>query len=202
MKTKIFFILLVGVFLGFVFSYTTYEVIEKTSTPEFCMKCHEMAPMRASYDTDVHGGAGRTGIRVNCVECHLPHDNLFNYVFTKAKNGLTEVKTHFFGDVKSINWHKLREKRAKFVYDDGCIKCHTNYLTNKKFKKKALKMHKHYKSLKGTKKKLGCASCHNEVGHNGLNNMLNIYHPQYKLYIKGSKIEKEKIEKRLYGEEK
>lgn len=196
---KIVFVLVIGVVIGLVGTYGSYKAIEVTSTPEFCVKCHEMAPMRASYDSDVHGGAGKTGIRVNCVECHLPHDNLVNYVYTKARNGLAEVKTHFFGDVDSIDWQKNREKRGHFVYDDGCVKCHTNYLTNEKFNKKALKMHKHYEELKGSKKEIGCANCHNEIGHNGLNNMLNIYHPQYKLYIKGSKVEKAKIDEKLYG---
>lgn len=199
MKTKIFITLLVGAFIGLLVAFSTYEVVQKTSGAKFCSSCHEMAPMRAAYETDVHAGAGKSGIRANCVDCHLPHDNLANYLFTKAKNGLLEAKVHFLEDTTKLPWQDMRKQRQHFVYDDGCKKCHTNYLDNEKFSKKAIQMHKHYKSLKGSKKELGCASCHAEVGHNGLNNMLNIFYPKYPLYEKGSRTQKEKIEKKLYG---
>jgi len=192
--------LLVGAIIGLITVYASYTAISMTGTPQFCVVCHEMAPMRASYDKDVHGGMGESGIKVNCVECHLPHDNLVNYVYTKAKNGLSEVNTHFFGNPDLIDWKKKREYRASFVYDNGCIKCHTNYETNQKISAKARQMHRHYNKLKGSDKQLGCASCHAEVGHKGLNNMLNIYKPQHMLYEKGSAIKKAEIDMRLYGE--
>jgi len=198
-KKKIPLLLVVGIVVGFIVSYTSYEAISRTGTPQFCVVCHEMAPMRASYDNDVHGGNGKTGIRVNCVDCHLPHNNLVNYVFTKAKNGMSEVGTHFFGNPDAIDWQQKREERAKFVYDDGCIKCHSNYATNEKISPKARQMHEHYNGLLGTNKELGCASCHAEIGHNGLNNMLNIYKPEHALYEKGSAKEKIKINEKLYG---
>lgn len=196
---KIPMMLVAGVVIGLITSYVSYEAVTRTGTPQFCASCHEMAPMRAAYDQDVHGGNGKTGIKVNCVECHLPHDNLVNYVYTKAKNGLGEVSMHFFGDVDAIDWHKKRERRTEFVYDNACIKCHTNFETNKKFSPKARQMHKHYKSLLDTQKQLGCASCHAEVGHKGLNNMLNIYQPQHFLYEKESEKSKAKIDEELYG---
>lgn len=198
-KKKIPLLLVVGVIIGLVVSYVSYEAITRTATPGFCVLCHEMAPMRASYDQDVHGGKGKTGIKANCVDCHLPHNNLFNYVFTKAKNGASEVGVHFFGNVDAIDWQEHRKERANFVFDDGCIHCHTNYATNEKFSPRALEMHKHYNSLIDTDKKLGCASCHAEIGHKGLNNMLNIYKPEHKLYETGSAKEKERINERLYG---
>jgi len=200
-KRKIPLFLVVGVLIGLLISYLSYEAITRTATPGFCVMCHEMAPMRASYDQDIHGGNGKTGIRVNCVACHLPHNNLFNSIFTKAKNGVSEVGLHFFGNVDAIDWQKNREERAKFVYDEGCIKCHTNYATNEKFKPKALEMHQHYNALLKTDKKIGCASCHAEIGHTGLNNMLNIYKPVYPLYKEGSAKEKQKIDEKLYGKD-
>lgn len=192
-------LLIGGVIIGLVLSYTSYETVSRTGTASFCASCHEMAPMRASFDQDVHGGNGKTGIKAHCVDCHLPQDNMVNYIFTKAKNGISEVNTHFFGDVDAIDWHKKREERTSFVYDNGCKKCHTNYDTNKKFNPKALQMHKHYKSLIGTDKQLGCASCHAEVGHKGLNNMLNVYQPKHFLYEVESAKEKVEINQKLYG---
>lgn len=202
LKNKILLLLIIGVFSGLGLAYVSYEVIMQTGTPQFCTLCHEMAPMRASYDQDVHGGKGKTGIKVNCVDCHLPHDTLFNYLFTKAKNGTKEVGTHFFGDVDAIDWKKHREQRAHFVFDNACIKCHTNYATNDQLKPKALEMHKHYNALLNTDKALGCASCHVEIGHKGLGNMLNIYKPEYPLYMQGSEKERLKIDEKLYGKGK
>ena len=62
-------------------------------------------------------------------------------------------------------------------------------------------MHAHYQSLLNTDKQLTCASCHAEVGHSGLNNMLNYWKPEYKIYEKKAAIKKEEIKKAYFGED-
>lgn len=202
MRKYILFILAIGIFLSLIFSYTTYEIVTKTGTAKYCISCHEMAPMKASYDQDVHGGSGKSGIKASCVSCHLPHDNMVNYLFIKTKKGIKESAIHYFTDTNKIDWHKKREQRDTFVYDSGCIKCHTNYDINNKYSSKAIQMHSHYKELLNTNKKLTCASCHVEVGHNGLNNMLNIYDPVHEIYKKEMIRKKEKIDQKLFIIEK
>jgi len=58
-------------------------------------------------------------------------------------------------------------------------------------------MHAHYASLKGTDKEIGCASCHEEVGHTGLRSMLNYYKPEYKFYEGKLDKQREAVEKKL-----
>ncbi len=195
---KIIFIGFVGIFIGLVISWITYEGLHRTSNDKFCVVCHEMRPMVSSYHQDVHGGSGKSGIKADCITCHMPHDNVFNYIYTKAKNGIVEGKIHFFGDVDAIDWNANRENaREHFVYDEGCLKCHSNYLTNKFISKQGIKMHKHYASLLNTSKKIKCASCHVGVGHAGLRNTLNYYKPEYEYYKGKFKEEKEKLETAL-----
>ena len=112
-----------------------------------------------------------------------------------------EGYVHFFKDPEAIDWHKNREKREHFVFDNGCVSCHTNLVDNKLTSAQAQKMHAHYQSLLNTDKQLTCASCHAEVGHSGLNNMLNYWKPEYKIYEKKAAIKKEEIKKAYFGEE-
>ncbi|DAB34008.1 MAG TPA: cytochrome C [Sulfurospirillum sp. UBA12182] len=196
-KSKLFIFVMAGVFIGLLFSLGMYEGLHRTSNDKFCIVCHEMAPMVASYHSNVHGGAGKSGIKVACVTCHLPHDNVLNYIYTKAKNGVVEGAIHFFGNPDAIDWHKNRQRRDEFVVDEGCISCHTNYTTNPNISEKGIKMHKHYVSLQDTDKQIGCASCHVEIGHKGLRSMLNYYKPEYEFYDGKFDSKKEAVEKQL-----
>jgi napC/nirT cytochrome c family protein len=51
--------------------------------------------MVIAYQDDIHSGKGKTGIKAQCVDCHLPHDNIVKYVYQKAKNGVFNT-SHFF----------------------------------------------------------------------------------------------------------
>lgn len=202
LKNKIVWIALGGALIGVLFSLSVYEGLHRTSDDRFCIVCHEMKPMVAAYHNDVHGGAGKTGMKVDCVTCHLPHDNVLNYIFTKAKNGVVEGAIHFFGNPDAIDWRDNRSKRDHFVKDEGCMGCHTNYTTNTAISEKGRTMHAHYASLKNTDQSIGCASCHAEVGHQGLRSMLNYYQPEYEYYKGKLDKYKEAAEKKLAEEMK
>lgn len=180
----------IGIVVGLLFGWLTYEGMHRTSDDKFCVSCHEMRPMVSSYYNDVHGGNGKSGIKVSCVSCHLPHDNIFNTIYTKAKIGIKEVGIHFFGNPQDIDWYAKREDKAKFVYDEACKSCHTNYQTNTSISKQGLKLHRHYNNLAKMDKAVNCVACHVEIGHDGLRSTLNYYNPQYEFY-KG-KLEKQK----------
>lgn len=194
---KILLWIVVGGFLGLGASYATYAGLKATSDEKFCVVCHEMTPMAIAYKRDVHGGAGKTGIRVECVDCHLPHDNLINYIYTKARNGVVEGYKHFFSDdfnITSPYWLENMKHRSRYVFDDGCLKCHSNYLKNEQISSQGLKMHEHYANLLNTDKKIGCASCHFEVGHNGLKSILQYFSPEFSIYEKTAKEEAKRLE--------
>lgn len=183
--------------IGFMVVLPVHYALDKTSGDKFCVVCHEMEPMVMSYQHDVHSGKGANGIKAKCVDCHIPHDNLAKYVLTKAKNGIVEGYIHFFGDPDSIDWHKNRKNKENYVFDNGCMGCHTDILNTTTSKDNAKRMHTHYAKLLNTDKEIKCVSCHVTVGHGGeLRNYLEYYKPTYKIY------ERKMMEKKIQSKQK
>lgn len=177
---KIIYIAILVVVLAIVLSFCVHSGLKLTSNDNFCVKCHSMEPMVSSYYDDVHGGANDKGFKASCSTCHLPHDNLANYLFTKAKNGIVEFTITALDKEKNINWDEKRAKRASFTYDSSCLECHVDILKKKSAKnEKQILMHKHYEDLKGGKKELSCVSCHVNVGHKGLRGKIHQVQPIY-----------------------
>jgi len=174
-------IVCIGIVIGLLVSLGTYKGVKETAGDKFCILCHSMEPMVEVYKEDVHGGNNALGIKAKCVSCHLPQDTLMNYLYVKAKNGAVEVAITAFGKPENINWYKKRAHRKSFVYDSGCLSCHTNILEQTNAENpKQLEMHKHYESKLLTNKKLSCVSCHISSGHESLRNKLNELKPEYK----------------------
>ncbi|MGY4107194.1 MULTISPECIES: cytochrome c3 family protein [Aeromonas] len=157
------------------------EVVKATGDERFCGSCHEMKPMVEAYRHDIHGGSNRVGFKAECADCHLPHDNTFNYLLKKATSGLNDVYKVTLTDTSKIDWLGKRDRREEFVYDSGCLSCHQGLLektvaTNPK----SLQMHAHYQEMQQKGEKLQCVSCHVTIGHNGeLRSRLNETQPEY-----------------------
>lgn len=59
-------------------------VLHHTSSTEFCYLCHSHdAFIRPEYEASTHFN-NASGVRAGCGDCHLPHDNWFGLVWTKA----------------------------------------------------------------------------------------------------------------------
>ena len=159
---------LVGIFATV--SWISLEtMIELTGDETFCASCHTMKPMAAAYREDVHGGKNTWGIQAKCVDCHLPHNNSVNYLFRKAVLGTHDVFAEFAFDLDKIDWVANLENREDFVYDSGCLHCHTNLEAASERNNKMFVAHKPY-FLGETQKH--CVSCHQKVGHKGLKEKL------------------------------
>ncbi len=143
----------------------TEMMIEETGGKEFCTVCHTMQPMGAAYEADIHGGANNSGVKAKCVDCHLPHDNPFVYLYGKASIGFHDVWAQMTYDLDAIDWQAKREHREDFVYDSGCTHCHSNLEKATLADSKAFVAHKPY-FLGKTEK--SCVSCHTAVGHKNL----------------------------------
>lgn len=188
----------VGTLIGLLFSCAVYFGLKETSDAKFCALCHEMEPMILSYHQDVHGGAGRTGIQVDCVACHMPHESLLGYIFTKAKNGVVEGSIKFFYGTDHINWVENRANRDQFVFDSGCLECHREIIDPREGREtQAVRMHEHYKKLLNTPQKIACASCHTDTGHQSLRTILNYYKPEFEIYQDALQEDKERFMKSL-----
>ncbi len=139
--------------------------VQSTSTVEFCNSCHEMNPFYETWAAGKHGTDAKGVIRARCVDCHLPHDSLANYLSTKTKAGLHDIKAHWMG--KKTDWLGIWKNRGPYVhaaYESGCKECHKKLIAPG-IPLKAITGHKAY--LNGETKRT-CLDCHHDVGHGDL----------------------------------
>jgi nitrate/TMAO reductase-like tetraheme cytochrome c subunit len=59
-------------------------VVHETSSTEFCFACHSHQQfIRPEYEASSHF-KNAVGVCAGCSDCHLPHDNWFELLYTKA----------------------------------------------------------------------------------------------------------------------
>ena len=137
-------------------------MVHATSGAEFCGRCHTMEPMVVAYRRDVHGGANATGTAADCSGCHLPHDGSISYLIAKVQTGFHDVWAQLTYDLDEIDWQAKRAERDHFVYDSGCLHCHSRLEEATSSNSKAFVAHKPY--FLGLVDRT-CVSCHDAVGH-------------------------------------
>lgn len=164
----------VGFAIAIIFIFGGHTAIKATSGERFCNSCHSwMNPMAETYNMDVHGGMNSSGIRAQCVNCHLPQDSLIANLAKKGVNGIVEVTSMLVNDPKDMDWQKHREKRETYVFDSGCLSCHKKIETTVLQSEQAKIMHEKYSLYKNADTNpLSCVSCHKNVGHKGLSKKL------------------------------
>jgi cytochrome c-type protein NapC/trimethylamine-N-oxide reductase cytochrome c-type subunit TorC len=136
--------------------------MEPTSTSAYCgSKCHEMQTAYQTWEISGHG-AGYNGIRVECVDCHLPpKDKFFTYVAVKAYTGGKDIYKHYFGG--EYDSDKIRKKVLDSMRDETCIYCHDNLLTRPSGPAARIA---HTASLaQPDSEETGCLACHEYAGH-------------------------------------
>ncbi len=158
-------LLFIGVIVGVGLAFATYEVSENTAGASFCGSCHTMKPFVSAFRIHVHGGDNRYGFQTRCNDCHLPHDGLIHYLFIKAKASTNDMWVETFDNTAKIDWPEKLKSGRRFVYDSGCLACHTNLQTRTLSNPRAFLPHRMYFS--GTTSK-SCADCHSGVGHKHL----------------------------------
>lgn len=158
-------LLVTGVAVGIAFSFGVYEIAERTDSANFCGSCHAMKPFVASFQAQVHGGNNQFGFSSKCNDCHLPHNNVLNYLSVKAITGVNDVWVNTFNDASKIDWIEKLKYPSHYVYDSGCMECHGNLQAKSLSNPRAFLPHRGY-FAKTTEKT--CADCHNDVGHKHL----------------------------------
>lgn len=147
-------------------------MVETTNTDTFCAGCHAMTPFRSSWREAVHGGRNPKGVAAQCVDCHLPHGDLLEYVTAKAVTGIGDVVQNLVLDVHKIDWMAQAERnRTVFTYDSACRSCHLE-LTPPGMPRGGFIAHRAY--LRGDAGKM-CVECHNHVGHHEMKRYVDAY---------------------------
>lgn len=144
------------IFIGaiIVFAIVAFVAIEITSQPEFCARCHEIAPAVESWRQFSHN-------EVSCMECHADPGAIG--VIKRKAGAYKEVYIHFFGEVP-------KEMEANVKYDN-CLLCHSGKRSSKYPQAKNIveedndlvTLHKDIIA-----EKTSCLNCHKEVAHGNL----------------------------------
>ena len=129
---------------------------------KFCASCHVMEPFVAAWQESKHGGRNRSGIVVQCYQCHLPQDGLAHFTAAKVYHGLRDIVSNFSVDGKMVDWSgNADRRRTNFTYDSACLSCHVNLLPEW-LSSKGIQAHKQYVVSPASR---ACTVCHPHVGH-------------------------------------
>ncbi len=169
-KTKRWLLFFAGLLIGVFIMLGGKKAITVTSSDAFCQSCHIHPHAEDSWRKSVHYH-NASGVRVHCVECHLPPEGSFNHFTAKVKTGLHDLYAYHFKDSASFDWESKRqlEYAVKIVYNESCIRCHQNLFT-KGLSAEGGTAHLYYEE-NAEKLNLQCINCHLDAGH---------YNPNYK----------------------
>lgn len=99
-----------------VFIFVTGAPAYAGTDPSTCNNCHVMD---SQYEDWYHAGHARVA---TCVECHLPHDNVFHYYLAKAQTGMHDVYVFSTGQTPVLIRAKPETDRT---LQANCIRCHS-----------------------------------------------------------------------------
>jgi cytochrome c nitrite reductase small subunit len=139
-----------GIYLLKISKATSYL----SDDPSTCVNCHIMAPQYATWGHSSHRQWA------SCNDCHVPHNNVFNKYFFKAKDGLRH----------STIFTMRAEPQVIFIHEEGqevvfnnCKRCHTNLLD---IDQKLVNIN--FNHAHSNRK---CWECHREVPHGRVNSL-------------------------------
>lgn len=93
------------------------ELLAKSEAPIFCGGCHVM---EEQFEAWAHAGAHR---RKQCVDCHLPNENVALHYFWKSVDGMKDVVLFYSGMAKE---HATISAHGVKVLQANCIRCHSS----------------------------------------------------------------------------
>lgn len=124
--------------------------------PETCINCHVMNSQYASWQHSSHREVA------NCNDCHVPHNNVVNKYFFKAKDGLRHSAI-FTLRLEPQVIH-IKEAGRKAVHDN-CIRCHGHLFEDANMQ--ALTCSGSNTNRVGRE----CLECHRETPHGRVNSL-------------------------------
>lgn len=153
-------IVLLGIFVGLLIY--VLQISRATSylsdSPKTCVNCHVMAPQFATWNHSAHREWA------TCNDCHVPHNNVFNKYYFKAKDGLRHATIFTLRNEPEVIFIK---EEGKEVVQQNCIRCHNKLITDDKVLITSDRYH-HYR----TDRK--CWECHRETPHGRVNSLSSV----------------------------
>jgi cytochrome c nitrite reductase small subunit len=123
--------------------------------PKTCVNCHIMAPQYATWMHSSHREWA------SCVDCHVPHNNIFNKYYFKGKDGLRH--STIFALRAEPQVIQIKDE-GKHVVQNNCIRCHTNLIND-------IEMNTIHDEFHSNRSERTCWDCHREVPHGRVNSL-------------------------------
>lgn len=111
-----------------------------TSSPRTCSNCHVMDAAYENWYHAPHESATK------CVDCHLPHDNIFSYYYIKFASGAHDIL--YFSTGRTPDAIRIKPETAEII-QTNCIRCHTETVAD----------------LSAQDMGRDCWACHRDVAH-------------------------------------
>lgn len=153
-------VVLLGIIVGlgaFIFKVSN-AVSYLSDDPETCVNCHIMAPQYATWFHSSHRE------KANCNDCHVPHNNVFEKYFFKAKDGLRHASVFTMRNEPQVIFIK---DAGKEVVQENCIRCHSNLITDSKLNR-FTELYQHERT------DTYCWKCHREIPHGRVNSLSSV----------------------------
>jgi len=150
-------ILILGVFFGLLLLtvYLSKAHSYLSDDPKTCVNCHIMAPQYATWNHSSHREV------TNCNDCHVPHDNVFNKYYFKAKDGIRHATLFTFRLEPQVIF--IKEAGAGVVHQN-CVRCHSDQLMD-------ARQYGCIGNYKENRTSRECWDCHREIPHGRVNSL-------------------------------
>lgn len=144
--------------LGFFMAKEAKVLSYMSDDPQACVNCHVMTPVYNSWMHSSHREWAK------CNDCHVPHNNIANKYFFKAKDGLFHASVFTARAEPDVMF--MREESQEVV-QDNCLRCHVQQVTQVKYDGYLEDHHENRTERK-------CWSCHKEVPHGKIHGLTTI----------------------------
>lgn len=126
--------------------------------PQACVNCHVMTPV---YNSWMHSSHREWA---SCNDCHVPHNNIVNQYYFKAKDGLFHASVFTARAEPDVMFMRAASEE---VVQNNCIRCHVQQVTQVKYDGY---IEDHYSNRTDRQ----CWSCHKEVPHGKIHGLTTI----------------------------
>ncbi len=123
-RTTAVFLIAALIGLGLFMAKESEVVSYMGDNPQTCVNCHVMTPV---YNSWMHSSHREWA---SCNDCHVPHDNIFNKYYFKAKDGLYHASIFTLRAEPDVIF--MREASQEVV-QNNCIRCHVQQVTQTKY---------------------------------------------------------------------
>lgn len=155
-------ILATGVFvgLGFYVFYVSRAHSYLSDDPQTCVNCHIMAPQYATWSHSAHREVA------TCNDCHVPHDNVLNTYYFKAKDGMRHATIFTMRAEPQVIFI---QEEGQHVVQQNCVRCHEQLITDDKLLAHKPDIHQNISDR-------FCWECHRETPHGRVNSLSSVPH--------------------------